>query len=339
MKTILGLFLTIFISVWIIGCSETPNPITGTNTQKDAVCDMVYPLIAGQHDTIGTLTVTNDQTNMYVTYTLTGTTCTEFGTLHLWIGSDLLLVPSNPQGIPVPGSFPYSFDASSLGTYTFTIPFSSLGITDINQACGALLYVVAHAEVCGETAFGGNNQGSGNRWWFYATYNICCDFGPPPVLSCKTAFAKFPKTSEYGTGYVFVGPGKSNPEGYAMLNMIKNRWGWAFYMPTIPTTGSFTCDIWAGAGLNDITKGTKVGTLTVEFSSGSFTVTYTLNAGVLVEEYHLLAEFDVAKPLSIAPGQFEFMQYFDPKTPGPITVTVPVTGTSVWLIAHAVACF
>jgi hypothetical protein len=76
-------------------------------------------------------------------------------------------VPSNPQGVPVPGQFPYSFDATGLRTHTFTIPIADR----LEPACNAALslYIVSHAEVdldCNpattddqETAFGGDLAG------------------------------------------------------------------------------------------------------------------------------------------------------------------------------------
>jgi hypothetical protein len=150
---------------------------------QDACEPTTWDLIAGQTTDVGSVTVSNDQENIYVRYTLdTPGAC--FGTLHLWVGTELANVPTNSQGIPVPGQFPYAFDASGLTTHTFTIPFSDLAVV-----CGDPVFVVPHAEVdldCNsatgesETAFGGDQPGSGPRWWFYGEYEICCEEPPPP---------------------------------------------------------------------------------------------------------------------------------------------------------------
>jgi len=336
----IGLLLPIGLII-ISGCSQDNQPTNPTTNQPqtDNICDVSYPLIAGQHDTVGTITVSNDATNLYVTYTLTDTGCT-FGTLHLWAGNNLLNLPTNPQGIPVPGQFCQAdggacFNASGLTTYTFTIPFSDLNIVDVSAACGSALYVFAHAEVnCGgsnETAWGGNNGvniETPGRWYFYAVYNICCDTGNPPDEFCTTAFAK--------GGWVWTTMPKSNPEGLPSLNLIKNRWGWAI---NLTSTGTTSYSIWAGAGLNDTNKGTKVGTLTVVWNGTTATVTYTLFTGCTLEEVHLYAAD--GRPATTAPGQYGYLAEFDPNVTT-YTFNVPLVDANltdgVWLIAHAVVC-
>jgi hypothetical protein len=301
-------------------------------------CDSptVMPLTAGQTIPVGTVSVCNDQANLYVTYTLTTADAT-FGTLHLWVGSDLTNLPKNPQGVPVPGKFPWVYNAAGMTSYQFTIPFSEISIPDVTQVCGARLYVVSHAEVTmpdgsNETAFGGSivgDTGKG-RWWFYGTYDIYCDLAQPPVGvgECSTAFAK--------GGYVFATDKKANPENLPTLGLIKNRWGWAINFTGYQTK---TYDIWAGAGLNYTWKGTLAGTLTVTRGVDSLTATYTTTSDFLLKELHLYAADP--KPTTTAPGQYGYLDYLDPPlgtytfTLGPVT---DVAGDGIWLIAHAVVC-
>jgi len=140
----------------------------------------VWDLTAGKTNVVGTLTVTNDPSNVYVTYELTDPTA-KFGTLHLWVGTDLSGLPTNKKGILVPGQFPNTADVTGSTVHTFTIPW-----TAFNGVCGTELFVVAHAEVNyfdgevstgGDTAFGGDTAGSGPRWWFYGKHTLTC---PPP---------------------------------------------------------------------------------------------------------------------------------------------------------------
>jgi hypothetical protein len=307
----------------------------------------VWDLTAGQTIKVGNVTVTNDANNIYVTYTLTQP-CWEFGTLHLWIGSDLNNVPKNNQGIPVPGQFCqatgsggacYTPSGSGTTSYTFTIPFSQLGIQDVTLACGITpLYIFTHAEVNGtcngngsETAWGGPTPGTGPRWYFYGSYTICCDNGNPPTPKCTTAFAK--------GGYVFTTDAKSNPEKLPTLGLIKNRWGWAINLKVAGTT---TYDIWAGAGLNNTANGAKVGTLTVTWDEGGgIKAIYTMAGNCKLREVHLYA--GDSKPTTVAPGQYGYLDGFETlQSSYEFNVNVPsptnAGADGIWLIAHAVVC-
>lgn len=299
-----------------------------------AICGIAssYDLIAGQHDTVGFITIYNDSQNLYVDYVLTngGT----LGTVHLWVGTDLTLVPATPKGIPIPGQFTYQYDTNGASSYSFVIPLAN--IASLNDACGETIYAFAHAEVSMpdgpiETAWGGNHPvdvDSPGRWYFYADYTVqCCD-EPPVVLdgTYETAFAK--------GGWVFTTNKKSNPEKLPSLNLTNNRWGWAI---NVKTDGVTTYDIYAGAGLNDITKGKKVGTLSVEKNGSNITVSYNFSSGYLFEEVHIY--MGDSKPTTLAPGQYGWTEYFDPMSASySHTFTVSDTdGDGIWIIAHSVA--
>jgi hypothetical protein len=308
-----------------------------------ATClDTTWNLTAGQTINVGMVTVNNDADNMYVTYTLTYPGAT-FGTLHMWAGNNLLNVPANNNGTPVPGQFCSAlggacYDATGLTTHTFTIPFSDLNIADATATCGSTLYVVTHAEVTmdsnndgtmdHETAFGGPTPGEGQRWWFYGSYTVCCDFGQPPQCFYETAFAK--------GGYVWTTDKKSNPEKLPSLSLTKNRWGWAI---NLIATGTTTYDIWAGAGLNKTANGVKVGTLTVAWDGANGTVTYDMVSGYYLEEVHIYAS-DTA-PYTTAPGQYGYpTDGYDVGGVDTYSYTLPLADTNgtggVWLIVHAV---
>ena len=339
MRTILT-FLVIFAFAAILSSCNDSDTVTNSQ-QLDADCSggVTYDLIAGQTDTVGTVHISNDGTNFYITYTLTSPGCT-FGTLQIWLGNDLNNVPSTPNGTPIPGQFcqvnsDFCVDATGLTTYTFTIPASDIGIVDVNRVCNAAMFVFTHAEVdCGgstETAWGGNhgvNVGEPGRWYFYGDYNICCNGGEPPVGTCNTAFGK--------GGWVWTTHPRSNPENLPSLGLTNNRWGWAI---NLTSTGTTTYDIWAGAGLNNTNKGTLVGTLTVEWDGANATVTYNMASGYTMSEVHLYAADE--RPTTHAPGQYGNLASFDPGV-STYTFTVPLSDVNgvdgVWLIAHAVVC-
>ena len=183
-------------------------------------------------------------------------------------------------------------------------------------------------EADGQTAWGGDTAGPGNRWWFYANYaTACCEDAPPaPSEKYGTAFAK--------GGWVFTTDKKSNPEKLPSLNLTRNRWGWAINLQSAGTT---TYELWNGAGLNYTSKGKLVGTVTVDYDGSVATVTYDLNSGFSIGEAHIYAgDF---KPTTLAPGQYGHTAYFDP-TATTYSASFDVTDTNgdgVWFIVHAVA--
>jgi hypothetical protein len=104
-----------------------------------------------------------------------------------------------------------------------------------------------------------------------------------------------------------------------------DRWGWT--NPILP--GTYTWDLWAGAGQCDTSKGILVGSVTVVYdaASGNVTVTYDVNTLYLLDETHVYADygmFPVGKrgALTVAPGKYYNASPFD--------------GSEVYVIAHAV---
>ncbi|CAK8723095.1 MAG: hypothetical protein CDV28_13721 [Candidatus Electronema aureum] len=315
-----------------------------------ATCgDKVWTLWAGQHINVGTVTVKNDAENVYVTYAIDTATqpSATFGTLHMWMGNDLSMLPGGGAKRPSPGQLPYHSgvdpypSSEGLTSYTFTVPLASINVTIAPETCPNLppLYVVTHAEVrdvddgsgslSGQTAFGGDQPGSGKSWWFYGLYTICCDFGGGDGLCfTETAFAK-------GT-HIWTTLKQSNPENLPSLKLTNNRWGWAI---NLTKTGTATYEIWAGAGLNKTANGTLAGTLTVNWNGEAAEVKYSLNPGNALEEVHIYAAD--AKPTTVAPGQYGYpSEGYDVGGVQEFSYTVPLKDVDgkggVWLIAHAV---
>jgi len=324
MKKLNVLLIGLFTIAMMVSCSKS-NPITSINTTQTTttataitpcVPTQTWTLWAGQTINAGTLTVSNDETNLYVTYTSNSIT---FGTLHLWVGTDMANIPENGPGIPEPGHFPYKYDASGLTTYTFTIPLANISFY---TGCGTKLYVLAHAEWGTETAFGGDKFVKDPRWYYYAVYTVCCNFSNTSHLG--TAFAK--------GGWIFTTDPKSNPEKLPSLNLTNNRWGWAINLKTI---GSSDFNLWVGAGLNKTSNGILAGTVNVSWDGTIATVTYNLKPGYSMEEAHVYAgDF---KPTTVAPGQYGNTYYFDPFVsvfPGTYGV-IDTNGDGIWLIVHA----
>ncbi len=338
MRKLKILLSILFVAVIFFSCdkanmNDNPDKMISSLDDIEYCGSEVWTLWAGQTIDAGILTVANDSVNIYVTYYTTGS----FGTLHLWAGIDSTLYPQNSQGTPVPGQFPYSYDATGLNEYTFTIPL--IDIEFFNE-CGDEIFVVAHAEVLidgdgngdeeWETAFGGDIPGPGSRWFYYANYTVeCCDDPSPPTPDYEelgTAFAK--------GNWVFASDTNSNPEDLPSLDLTDSRWGWAININEI---GSYEYELWVGAGLNDISKGILVGNVNVDFNDSQVTVTYNLSETYLIGEAQVYAS-DFT-PTTIAPGLYGNIYEFDDlQTTFTDTYDVNDTdGDGIWIIAHAVA--
>lgn len=297
----------------------------------------------------GTATIYNDETNLYVTvYSIEGFMNIN-NNVKMWIGTDLTLMPQNLYGIPNSGMFPYKATVSGVNEHTFTVPLA--GISGYNSAeCGnGSVYVVLKADVLimneygsigVSSAYAGSVKVDGSVPWYYAIYMPqCCETPPPPPTegSTETAFAKFDKEGAFGTGFVFTTGAKSNPEYYATLGFTKNRWGWA---GNVTADGSYTFDVWAGAGLNNTANGTKVGTVTITKNGSEVTVSYNMS-GYSLQEVHIYAgDFMPSTP---APGQYGYTESFG-NNPADYAVSHTATfniddtnGDGIWIIAHAVA--
>lgn len=349
MKKLLVLISAIILAgILFISCQESPDINQPLSTQLSKIGtgspDMflegvtycgdykVVDFWAGQTIDAGSVTIYNDATNLYVTV------YSEFGfqsvdeNIKMWVGADFTTLPVNGQGVPINGQFPYKVTTSGT-TYTFTIPLNDLSL--VNQ-CGDLIYIVVHGDVLAsdgnggttaETAFGGDTPGgTGNRWWFYTTFNIqCCNGGGGGFDHEETAFAK--------GGWVWTTQPKSNPENLPSLNLTKNRWGWAI---NLTETGTTSYQIWAGAGLNNTSNGVLVGTLSVNYTGTQAIVTYNMNSGYQMKEVHIYVSDTL--PTNIAPGQYGNTVYFDPMS-GEYTATIDVSGSSIWIIAHSVVAW
>jgi hypothetical protein len=327
-----------------------------TSPAMAACLPTTWTIWAGQTKNVGTVGVTNDAEAVYVTYTMT--VPGYFGTLHLWVGDDLLNLPRNNPGNPEPGQFPWQFTPPDLTTttYTFKIPLASLGMSlPLSEYCNKTFYVVAHCEVNylddagnpagGDTGFAGDVPGnSGNRWWFYGVYAICCDItiDPPTPPKVNTAFAKGVKvyaSEDLADHFVFTTDPKSNPEKLPSLNLIKNRWGWAIHLRD---NAEHEYPLWAGCGLNKTGSGKKVGKVLVQWDGTQVFVKYLCFAGpaptanAFLREVHVYAgDF---KPTTMAPGQYGTGEYFDPPRRNWDTFVnaEDSNGDGVWIIAHAV---
>lgn len=225
--------------------SEVPNKVNQVNindSSEDKHCGdaIVYELLAGQNIDVGEITVTNDQSKVYITYETSGNWwLTE---THLFVGekSDL---PLTANGNPKIGHYPYHGDHDHVQSVQFVIDINNdWSMNENGEYC---LTISMHASVVlknsegiiqqSETAFGKGDQPiefGGNRWgWFH---NLCLN-------NCKSV-------TEDNTSY--TGENENNGSGnndtqdnnhmahfgfiknadkdcFSFQELNKTNWGWA----------------------------------------------------------------------------------------------------------------
>ncbi|MGN6438256.1 MAG: hypothetical protein ACTHMM_17070 [Agriterribacter sp.] len=305
----------------------TPGPEVPACKSQD------YCLWADQTINAGSVTVSNDAQNLYITVNATENFRNVPENIKVWVGKNLDLLPRAGNKAPLAGDFPFKANATG-NTHTITIPFNSIDTysSDKITCNNSALYVFVQVDISisGNSeaiAWGGCLPGKGSpAWYFYDTYATgCCD-ATAPSDNCysQTAFAK--------GDWIFTTDKKSNPEGFPTLGLTKNRWGWAI---NIKATGNTTYPIYAGAGLNTISKGKQVGTLSVSWDGTNATVAYSMDGSFTLTATHVYAGDN--KPTTIAPGQYGNTMSFDPAATN-YTGTYSVSdsnGDGIWIIAHA----
>jgi hypothetical protein len=321
----------------LVGCIMGPE--SQNNSLSNAKSALVQiqgtycvALLAGQSIPAGTVCTSIEGENLKVTY------ATENGWLlyeaHLWAGMSLSSMPQTNSGNPKLGNFPYNSGAlAGVSSYSFLVPLSTFGLSSSMTACDPKVsYLVAHAVVKKQLADGSFESqtayGEGNRlvqkgnWAMWFSVTLTCTGNDPEVGSCETAFAY---SNQWATCFI----------GSSFIST--NRWGWT-NGPIGP--GSYSFDIYAGAGQCDLSKGTYVGTLSVVYDGSVAQVTYTMQPGFTMSETHL---YIGSEPLprndgeyTVAPGQYGNIHNLSAAT----SDSFNISGLSgdIYVVAHAVTC-
>jgi hypothetical protein len=146
--------------------------VWATAAQAQGACGSASTtLFAGQTINSGTVTVSNDETNLYVTYNTAAPW--QLTQIHVAVADSADGLPQNKSGNPVPGQFPYNQTLNpAVSTYTVTIPLAGLGDP---------IFVAAHAVVkssgpggtgARQTGWGYGPQFPGNNWGTYFIYSL-----------------------------------------------------------------------------------------------------------------------------------------------------------------------
>ena len=210
LKSGIGLFIVSILALPIVvnGCGggggasgsligrfmpQAPSALIGMARDAEFVCGepSVQDLTAGRSTLIGTITISNDEDFLYVTFQTDDPWV--LGTTHVHVGFHIDDVPKAGNGQPIPGQFDYAHERDVEGGEPavtedeYAIPFTDLGLE--SGECDVQLFIWAHAEafqlddddvvIVEETAFGGDTPGDGTpRWFFLAEYTLqCCENG------------------------------------------------------------------------------------------------------------------------------------------------------------------
>jgi hypothetical protein len=166
--------MSVFVLIALLALVATPAMAQNTSCGVP----QVQTLWGGQTINVGTVTVSNNDTTLYVTYNTTDAWyLTE---VHLYV---LNMAPT--ERLP-PGQAPYKAENLPAGTqsYTFTVSLANLGfgvtcgVTDLwLQAHAAVVKLNAGQVVQSETAYGGDitNPDTG-AWYGNIAYRVqCCE--------------------------------------------------------------------------------------------------------------------------------------------------------------------
>lgn len=240
-KTLNRFAFTVLAAVVVLTSCQKDSEITPSNQSNNShrsstiTCGeaTTVALLAGQHINVGTVTVTNDETNLYVTYNTTGGW--KLTELHLFAGA-CNQVPVTKQGNPIPGHFPYSANPASLTSYTFTIPLANLE----NCFCVASHAVVRSSSGGTETAWGQGQRFVQKGNWAMK-FNACkqeCVVDEGCVEDVSTFFGRdasaWPVSSVTVGGYTY-----SQAEGTDIYNNQFSSSTYAFsYIALIELSGT-----------------------------------------------------------------------------------------------------
>ncbi len=321
---------------WGLSCGTSPPDAERIEATEDDLVVLqgtsCVSLLAGQTTVAGSVCAVIDGDDLVLTYATTGDW--RLHEAHLWAGLSILDMPQTNNGNPKIGLFPFNAGAlAGLTSYSVRVPLSTFGLSSSMEACDPVTgYIVAHAVVKRPLAGGGVQSetayGEGTRlvqkgnWATWFSVRMTCEDPPPDLGTCETAFA-------YGgfASSCFIGSGL----------LTTNRWGW-FNGPLAP--GSYTFQLYAGAGKCDRTKGTLVGTLSVNFNGSSATVSYSLLSGFKLDDTALYVG---SEPMprnngeyTVAPGQYGNLHDLSGQSSDSFTVS-GLNG-SVYVVAHATVC-
>ena len=172
----------ITVATVVSACAERADPPTAPRMRvpfvalaNAATCGepTSVALLAGQTIGAGTVIVSNDEDNLYVTYTTSAPW--RLAQTHLAVATSLADIPRTATGSPEPGQFAYrTTHGAGVTEFVYTIPLADLGAEP-----GDARIVAAHADVWNaSTSVSEGAWGAGTRfvskgnWATYFAYTV-----------------------------------------------------------------------------------------------------------------------------------------------------------------------
>ncbi len=115
------------------------------------------------------------------------------------------------------------------------------------------------------------------------TYNVVVIDQNGCETSCEVTIEEIPDTQPTGCQTAY-GRYAANNSCFIDDGIGANRWGWTNYFAS---EGTYTMDLHSAAGQCDLSKGTKTGEVTVEYSNGVVTVSAEMLPGFVMTQAHL----------------------------------------------------
>lgn len=148
-------------AIWMIFLLLSAGPafceVVGSATAGDAVAltagvDCEFPLVAGQHTTVGTVYLNWTDTTLVVTYLISD--------LDWWISEIHFGWFDSPEGYAIPGQMQVKHDGLNTQSVQFSVPRSEICPQESDSKCTCTCFFAAHAVVKRSRACGDTPRGS-----------------------------------------------------------------------------------------------------------------------------------------------------------------------------------
>lgn len=273
-------------------CCQTTTNVLTTNTQKTLQCGKDSAKTSTVTVTVEDCPTIADGKCIHVAYANVGTTT--FTEVHLQI-----------DDVPITNSAPGQFSFNSYCSITNLgmtadcwVPVSKvLGVftPPATTLCDKDIWVAAHATITdGNTCWGAGAPivQTAKNW----AMNFKVSFTCPPVCTkscCCPEITPPTKECEFGTAFAYnaICPLDGSTACNWYLNQLGcTRWGWYFGLSQAQVDSGFTAELIVGAGQNDVTKGTHVGTASISDgpSAGTVHIAYDMDPGYEVNVAHVM---------------------------------------------------
>jgi len=337
--TLLSMF--IIFSILTISCQKTDLNDQAVQAPADEIIDntsidqkdycsetLTFPLNKWEQPTdYGTLTIGNDESNLILNFATDENSNYHIRKTYIYIINDgATPLPTISDEWNSDGTahfidlenFPFINNNINSNEHQEIISFTELeneGI-DLNECLNIVAAVNLQDPATNTWIYRVFANSSLKSWGYYVDFCI----EPCEEPTCETAYAF----------------GGDDDDCFLNLNTQGNNWGWS--NGGIPEGTTDSWPIYAGAGQCDISKGTLVGTLDIEYVDGTATITYNIDEAYTLEETHLHIGTSEEHRLPLnkknkfitAPGGYNYS--------GASSFTIDNLSGPIWVTAHSVVC-